>query len=67
MDIRTAVFPDLDGIRRYDRHIPLSRLEDCVRRGQVDVLLDDGRIVGILPEYGQAFVFVLGIRDQKNT
>ena len=48
MNIRTAVPADLDGIRNYDRHIPPQRLSDCVRRGQVDVLLDGERIVGIL-------------------
>ena len=48
MMIRTAVPADLNEVRNYDRHIPLSRLEDCIRRGQVDVLLIDGRIAGIL-------------------
>ena len=48
MDIRTAVPADLDGIRRYDRHIPMSRLEDCIRWGLVDVLEENGRIVGML-------------------
>ena len=48
MDIRTAVPADLDGIRRYDRHIPVTRLEDCIRRGLVDVLEENGRIVGML-------------------
>lgn len=32
MDIRTAVPADLDDIRRYDRHIPVIRLADCIRR-----------------------------------
>ena len=48
MTIRTAAPSDLDDVRNYDRHIPLPRLEDCIRRGQVDVLLIDGKIVGIL-------------------
>ena len=48
MMIRTAVPADLDGIRNYDRHIPASRLEDCIRRGLVDVLEDDGKIRGVL-------------------
>ena len=48
MTIRTAVPADLDGIRNYDRHIPASRLEDCIRRGLVDVLEDDGKIRGVL-------------------
>ena len=48
MMIRAAVPSDLNGVRNYDRHIPLPRLEDCIRRGQVDVLLIDGRIAGIL-------------------
>ena len=48
MTIRTAVPADLDGIRNYDRHIPASRLEDCIRRRQVDVLEDDGEIRGVL-------------------
>lgn len=48
MMIRTAVPADLDGIRNYDRHIPASRLEDCIRRGLVDVLEDDGTILGVL-------------------
>ena len=48
MIIRTAVPADLDGIRNYDRHIPVSRLEDCIRRGLVDVLEDDGTILGVL-------------------
>ena len=33
MDIRTAVPGDLEGVRHYDRHIPLSRFADCIRRG----------------------------------
>ena len=48
MEIRTAVPADLDGIRRYDCHISFSRLADCVHRGLVDVLVVDGRIVGVL-------------------
>lgn len=48
MTIRTAVPADLDGIRNYDRHIPADRLEDCIRRRQVDVLEDDGKICGVL-------------------
>ena len=49
MTIRTAVPADLDGIRNYDRHIPASRLEDCIRRRQVDVLVDDGGTIrGVL-------------------
>ena len=48
MTIRTAVPADLDGIRNYDRHIPASRLEDCIIRRQVDVLVDDGKILGVL-------------------
>ena len=48
MMIRTAVPADLDGIRKLDRHIPLNRLEDCIRRGYVDVLLDGDRVVGVL-------------------
>lgn len=39
MTIRTAVPADLDGILNYDRHICVSRLESCIRRGLVDVLL----------------------------
>ena len=48
MTIRTAVPADLDGIRNYDRHIPAARLEDCIRRRQVDVLEDNGKILGVL-------------------
>ena len=48
MTIRNAAPSDLDDVRNYDRHIPLHQLEDCIRRGQVDVLLIDGKIVGIL-------------------
>ena len=48
MLIRTAVPADLDGIRNYDRHIPRSRLEDCIRRGFVYVLEEEGRVVGVL-------------------
>ena len=48
MDIRTAFPADLEGVRQYDRHIPEIRLADCIRRGLVDVLVEDGRIVGIL-------------------
>ena len=33
MDIRTAFPADLEGVRQYDRHIPLSRFADCIRRG----------------------------------
>ena len=48
MTIRTAVPADLDGIRNYDRHIPAARLKDCTRRGQVVVLEDNGKILGVL-------------------
>ena len=48
MEIRTAVPADLDGIRNDDRHIPAARLEDCIRRGQVVVLEDNGKILGVL-------------------
>ena len=48
MEIRTAVPADLAGISHYDRHISPARLEDCVRRGLVDVLVSDERIVGVL-------------------
>ena len=48
MTIRTAVPADLDGIRNYDRHILAARLEDCIRRGQVVVLEDNGKILGVL-------------------
>ena len=48
MEIRTAVLADLDGIRSYDRHIPLSRLKDCIHRALVDVLVDGCKIVGVL-------------------
>ena len=48
MTIRTAVPADLDGIRNYDRHIPAARLEECIRRGQVVVLEDNGKILGVL-------------------
>lgn len=48
MTIRTAVPADLDGIRNYDRHIPAARLEDCIRRRQVVVLEDNGKILGVL-------------------
>ena len=48
MTIRTAVPADLDGIRNYDRHIPAARLEDCIRRGHVVVLEDNGKILGVL-------------------
>ena len=48
MEIRTAVPADLDGIRSYDRHIPLSRLKDCIHRALVDVLVDGCKIVGVL-------------------
>ena len=33
MDIRTAFPADLESVRQYDRHIPLSRFADCIRRG----------------------------------
>ena len=48
MEIRTAVPADLAGISHYDRHISPARLEDCVRRGLVHVLVSDERIVGVL-------------------
>lgn len=48
MDIRTAVPADLEGVHHYDRHLSPSRLTDCIRRELVDVLEDDGRIVGVL-------------------
>ena len=48
MTIRTAVPADLDGIRNYDRHIPAARLEECIRRRQVVVLEDNGKILGVL-------------------
>ena len=48
MTIRTAVPTDLGNIRKYDRHICVSHLESCIRRGLVDVLEDGGRILGVL-------------------
>ena len=48
MLIRTAVPADLGGIQRLDRHILPARLEECIRRGQVDVLVAEGTIVGVL-------------------
>ena len=48
MEIRTAVPADLEQIRQYDCHIPLDKLADCINRGLVDVLVCNGKIVGIL-------------------
>ena len=38
MTIRAAVPSDMDDVRNYDRHIPLPRLEDCIRRGAKGLL-----------------------------
>ena len=48
MEIRTALPADLEMVRHYDRHIPPARLEDCIHRGLVDVLVADERIVAVL-------------------
>ncbi len=48
MEIRTARPSDLPGIAKYDRHIPMDRLSDCVANGFVEVLEDGGQILGVL-------------------
>ena len=48
MEIRTACPADLARILSYDRHIRRDRLEDCVRQGFVDILSENGNIVGVL-------------------
>ena len=48
MEIRLAVPGDFRAIRQYDRHIPSPRLADCIGSGQVYVLKDAGKIIGVL-------------------
>ena len=48
MQIRTALPEDRDAILKYDRHIPVARLDDCIAGQQVSVLCRGAEIVGIL-------------------
>ena len=48
MEIRLAVSGDFQAIRHYDSHIPSPRLADCIGSGQVYVLKDAGKIIGVL-------------------
>ncbi len=48
MEISPAVPRDLQGILKYDRHIPTERLMDCIHGRQVYLLRDGETIVGVL-------------------
>lgn len=48
MEIRLATAQDMPEIIKYDRHIPQSRLEACIREGRLSVLLEAGEIAGVL-------------------
>lgn len=48
MEIQLAGIEDLEQAARFDRHIPAARLEHCIREGQVSVLQDGNRILGVL-------------------
>ncbi len=48
MKIRRATASDMARITKYDRHIHPDRLTACVEKGQVDVLCDGDRILGVL-------------------
>ena len=48
MIIELAGSKDIQTIAKLDSHIPLSRLEDCIRNGQLYVLKDCQTVVGIL-------------------
>ncbi len=48
MEIALASGKQLKAIRSYDRHIPSSRLADCINNNQVYVLREEHRILGIL-------------------
>lgn len=48
MTIEIAVEDDLSFIQNYDRHIPEDRLLRCIRAGQVLVLKEGNRVMGIL-------------------
>lgn len=46
--IVTAEPKDKAQILKYDRHVPEARLEVCIREGQLTVLKDGGKIIGVL-------------------
>ena len=48
MEIRQALPEDEVQILKYDRHISLDRITECIHRGFVDVLCEGDAIVGIL-------------------
>lgn len=48
MDITLAETKDLAAVRRYDRHIPPERLEECIRAGRVLVLRESETLLGVL-------------------
>lgn len=48
MEITLAAADDLSAIRRYDRHIPPERLEECIRAGRVLVLREGEVLLGVL-------------------
>lgn len=48
MEMQPADSRHMEAIQIYDRHIPAARLAECIRAGQVLVLLDGERVVGVL-------------------
>lgn len=48
MEIDLAERQDLPAVRKYDRHIPSSRLGECISRSQVSVLRDGSQVFGVL-------------------
>jgi len=48
MEIRLAVAKDKKKILKYDSHIHHNKVGECIYNGLVDVLCDDGKIVGVL-------------------
>lgn len=50
MIIRLACENDTQNIAKLDSHIPIIRLDECIRNGQAYILLDEnnGSVVGVL-------------------
>lgn len=48
MKIRLAVIEDLTSVRKYDSHISVKRLEECLHSGKVYVLCQGEVIMGVL-------------------
>ncbi len=48
METNLALLEDLSAVQKYDCHIPLIRLRDCIRNHQIYVLRNANGIVGVL-------------------